>query len=295
MGLFSFSSFARLWQTIELQPAAAYGWIPDPYDERDDAYEFDTTRAAKLSTNVSTIDNSTFFKPISMQSHFPACTANAGADYIEAVDIHDKVKSGVDLVTARAAQPDWSRMFLWANGRNEMDPSKLDDDTSGCFNRLIMDVAARFGVCEEKYWPYDEKVLPPKYLPRPRVRPSITAFRMARPNTIERYHALKAYGKNGDDRLEQIVKGLQANPGVLFGTALGPEFGSIGDGVLQIPKTIVARHALVFCGYDRQKAAFLVRNSHGTGFGFEGYCWMHESYVAWSKTNSLWMCTKGAL
>ena len=298
MGLFHFTNFAHLWQNIKVERDLAYGWEPDPQDDRNETYEFQTTWAAKASSSASSIDNSKYYKPISNQWHMPSCTANAGADYLEAVDIYDKIRSGVDIYSAVANQPDYSRMFLWWNGRNEMDPPRIHDEKSGCYNRLIMDVAARFGVPEEKYWPYNEEKLPPLNRERPVVRPSVTAYRMARPHTIERYHAL--LGKD-DARLEQVIKALKANPGVLFGTALGEEFGSVGDKVLRIPKTTIARHAMVIVGYERSKAAFLVRNSHGLGFGIQenqelrGYFWMHESYVAWSKTKSLWVCTKGAM
>jgi len=298
MGLFKFTDFKHLWQNMRVQQDMAYGWEPDPFDDRDEKYEFDTTRAGQISTaGVSFIDNTRFYKPISNQWHMPSCTANAGADYLEAVDIYDKVKSGVDVDRARAAQPDYSRMFLWWNGRNEMDPPRAHDDKAGCYNRLIMDVAARFGVCPEGHWPYDEERIAPLYRPRPCTRPSLTAFRTARSHTIEAYHALQG---SDDKRLEQVVKALNANPGVLFGTALGDDFGTVGDKVLYAPKTIVGRHAMVAVGYDRSKSAFLVRNSHGTGFGirdpkYQGYFWMHESYMAWTKTRSLWVCTKGAM
>lgn len=294
MGLLRFTNFFQLWKTIKLQPEFAYGWVPDPYDERDEDHEFETTMAAKGSSNVHSIDNRAYYKEISNQWHMPSCTANAGADYLEAVDIWHKFhETKRPIEDVRDEQVNYSRMFLWWNGRNEMDPPRIHDEKSGCHNRLIMDVAARFGVPAEKYWPYDEKRMAPHYKPRPVVRPYNTAYRMARPHTIERFHAL--FGRD-DARLEQVVKALKTNPGVLFGTALGDEFGSIGNRVLYVPKgSIVGRHAMVIVGYDRQKAAFRVRNSHGTGFGDQGYCWMHESYVAWSKTKSLWVCTKGAM
>lgn len=294
MALFKFSNFQQLWKTLQVHQEPAYGWVPDPFDERDEGYEFQTTQASKLSiSSVNSIDNRKYFKEISSQWHMPSCTANAGADYLEAVDIHTRAKDGAKIEYARESQRDYSRMFLWWNGRNEMDPPRINDDTSGCYNRLIMDVAARFGVPEERYWPYDERRIAPLYRTRPCTRPSLVSYRMARGHTVEAYHGLQA---SGDALLQQIVQALKVTPGVLFGTALGTEFGGVRDKVLYRPSgSIVGRHAMVICGYDKQKAAFLVRNSHGKDFGMEGYLWMHESYIAWSKSRSFWVCTKGAM
>jgi len=300
MSLFQFkldlTSFLR-----HVQETPNYGWDPDPFDIRDEEHEFETTPANKnYSSSVSSIDNADYFKEMSNQLHLPSCTANAGADFLEAVDVKErvdaKVKNGVSFKEAvkQALEevPNYSRLFLWWNGRNEMDPPRHKDIESGCYNRLIMDIASRFGVCRESLWPYDEKKLPPNWEPRPIVRPSLSAYRDARGHMTASYHAIL---DDGDKRLEKVVKALQAVPGVLFGTALGTEFGGCGDRVLMKPTVTRGRHAMVIVGYDRNKSAFKVRNSWGTDFGVDGYCWMHESYVSWRGTKSLWVCTKGVL
>lgn len=281
--------------------AQNYGWEPDPFDQRDEDHEFGTTQADKnYSSSVSEIDRSNLYKAISAQLHLPSCTANAGADYLEAVDVLDRVRSktknGMDekqaIGEALAEVPHYSRLFLWWNGRNEMDPPRHKDIDSGCYNRLIMDIASRFGVCREKLWPYDENVLPPNNEPRPIVRPSLSAYRDARGHMTSSYHAILDHG---DVRLEKIVKAIQATPGVMFGTGIGPSFGDCEDKVIHKPQYTNGRHAMVIVGYDRNKSAFKVRNSWGKDFGVNGYCWMHEDYIAWRGTNSFWVCTKGVL
>lgn len=291
-----FSTFKRI-----IPVSQSYGWEPDPFDPRDETFEFGTTAADRnYSSSVNSVDKSYLYKEISAQLHLPSCTANAGADYLEAVDVLDRVKAKIKngmaereaVAEAVAEVPNFSRLFLWWNGRNEMDPPRHKDIASGCYNRLIMDVASRFGVCKEDLWPYNEDLLPPNNEPRPIVRPSLSAYRNARGHMTSSYHAIL---DSGDVRLEKVVKALQATPGVMFGTALGSDFGSCGDKVIYKPSTIRGRHAMVIVGYDRDKSAFKVRNSWGRQFGVDGYCWMHESYIAWRGTRSLWVCTKGVL
>jgi len=292
-------SFASLLKHLQVQPA--YGWVPDPHDERDEDHEFSTTpSSSNYSSSTGAIDNSRFFKPVSNQLHLPSCTANAGADLLEAVDIKGKfslhlaqnMPDEAAMQAAHAEVSNYSRLFLWWNGRNEMDPPQHKNADSGCHNRLIMDVASRFGVCAEVLWPYNEDRLPPGYEPRTVVRPSLSAYRNARGRMTSSYHAITG---GGDERLDKIVKALQATPGVLFGTALGPDFGGVGANVAMRPSTISGRHAMVIVAWDPARKAFKVRNSWGTLFGVDGYCWMHEGYIAWSGSSSFWVCTRGVL
>jgi len=278
-----------------------YGWLPDPLDERDEDYEFCTTQAYRnYSSNISSIDNTKFFKEVSNQLHLPSCTANAGCDLLEAVEIHDCCKNLLDmghkvekaLEASHKGTPDFSRLFAWWNGRNALDPPQHKNIKSGCYNRLIMDSFARFGVPREQIWPYNEDVLPPLYEKRPIVRPSVSAYREARGHMVNSYHALLG---RGDERIEQVIKALQGTPGVLFGTIIGKGFGHVGADVAYTPTTKLGGHAMVIVGYNKAKQAFLARNSWSKRFGVNGYFWMHESYLAWTGTRGLWVITKGVL
>lgn len=299
MPLFSLFDFSQLIQQLMVRPA--YGWEPDPTDERDGDFEFGATPAAtNRPRSCSEIDNSHFFKPTSNQLHLPSCSPNAGADLFEAVDIQHKyltyMAKGMShekaLAAAQAEVNDLSRLFLWWNARNAMDPPMHKNDESGTYNRLVMDVASRFGVCIESTWPYNEDRLPPRYEPRTIVRPSLSAYRNARGHMTSSYHSILS---DGYCRLERIIQALHATPGVLFGTVLGPDFPRATSEVLRIPKEKKGRHAMVIVGYSRAKQAFKVRNSWGRQFGAGGYCWLHEDYIAWRNSRSFWVCTKGVL
>ena len=53
------------------------------------------------------------------------------------------------------------------------------------------------------------------------------------------------------------------------------------SGVMPMPTTedkLLGGHAVVFCGYDDAKSAYLVRNSWGREWGQSGYFWIPYSY-----------------
>lgn len=271
-------------------PVPATGWVPD--DEVTDSIKEVNIRDAplgvegKVSTGIE-IDNRKFFLNVSQQANWPSCTANACCDLWEAVEVHSLVGRGMALNTAKTFVPDKSRMFAWWNGRNEMSPNRSKDAGSGCYNRLIMDIVGRHGLPKEATWPYDNAVVNANGEPRTVARPSIAAYREA-----FRSRSKGSYKIFDEDtkRVERCIQTLQVLPGIAFGTALGNQFGLAEDNVLQ-PEDNGARHAMVIVGWSSAKGAFLVRNSWGTGFGMEGYCWMSADYIAWKKTGSLWVVT----
>lgn len=262
-----------------------FGWVEDPLDSRD--VPFSASPLASLPVGGSFIDNAPYFKDISNQFNLPACVANACADMMEAASVLDLVNNGATLDQARAATPDLSRMFIWWNARNEMDPNRTADATSGTHNRLAMDVLARFGVCTEARWPYDSA--------KATTRPSIMSYREAFPNRFDAFYSIDS---DVDARVNAVIQALGAKHNVLFGTALAQSFMSYKTGVVHHPgalDSIVGRHAMVICGWDPARQAVKVRNSWSTSWGEGGYWWMHVDYLTWSGTKSLWVPTRGAL
>jgi C1A family cysteine protease len=263
-----------------------FGWVEDPFDVRDVPFD-SSPLTSSSSTDSQLIDNAPYFKDISDQFSLPACVANAAADMMEAATILDRVNGGMGLQQARASTPDLSRMFIWWNSRNEMDPPQINNPNSGTFNRLAMDVLARFGVCTEARWPYDPL--------KATVRPSIMSYREAFPNRFDAFYSIN---RDGDDRLRAIVQALNAKHNVLFGTALTKTFMQYVGGVMHRPgtyDTVIGRHAMVICGWDPARQAFKVRNSWSPRWGEQGYCWLHPDYITWHKTKSLWCAVRGAL
>ncbi len=61
------------------------------------------------------------------------------------------------------------------------------------------------------------------------------------------------------------------------------------SGIVPMPTTgekIVGGHCVVAVGYDDTKRAFIIRNSWGTGWGIQGYCYMPYEYLTASNLSS---------
>jgi len=272
-----------------------FGWIQDPADTANKDLSLATSPIANAQSDVSFVDLTQYFKEVSDQLQFPSCTANAGADAWEAMCVIDKVNKGMSLQVALDSTPNFSRMFLWWCGRNEMDPNKTLDATSGCYNRLIMDVVARHGVPSEDLWPYDNAAVGPNGEARPIVRPSLKAFRSAYVNTCDAFYTIK---ETGGTRHTLIKKALSSRHVVVFGTSLSSAFTSYSGGVIKCPTLydkIIGRHAMVIVGWSEEKNAYKVRNSWTKYWGEDGYCWMDVEYVCSPYSSSFWVITKGAL
>jgi len=258
-----------------------YGWIPDLDDPRD--MELSASRIGSMDGVVrDEMDNSSLFRPISNQSSHPSCQSNATADAWESAEIVQRLEQGKSLEEAIAETADLSRMFIWFNARQLMDPPAGYDATRGCFNRLAMDVIHRHGVCTEKTWPYIAE--------NAARRPSIKSYREA---IYHRSAGFYAISETSDARHGLIRLALANKHSVVFGTHLGEEWRSYKSGVLDIPRTkIIAGHAMVICGWSKSRGAYKVRNSHGTGFGENGNLWMSRRYICdYEKTRSLWVPT----
>lgn len=253
-----------------------FGWVPDPYDARD--LDFKSSPYALLN-ETNEIDRAEYYKELSNQLSLPACVGNAAGDYWEAALIYALVKKGMGLAAAKAAVPNLSRMFIWWNARNEMDPNQTHNSGSGTHNRLAMDIIARFGVPDEKLWPYDPA--------KATIRPSIMSYRDAYQRRSEAFYKILS---SGNERISSVIKALTGSPGVLFGTGVGREFFGYKTGILDTPSETEGRHAMVIVGWSGSKMAFKVRNSWGN-WGESGYCWMTPSYIAWSGSRSFWVST----
>lgn len=275
MGLISISGI-RVWRN--------FGWSEDPIDIRDTPFSSSSLASTSVVTTHG-FDNSAYFKDVSDQLQLPSCVANATADMMEGATVLDKVLTGMSIDQARASTPNLSRLFVWWNAKNEMWPNQASNPNSGTYNRLAMDVLARFGVCTESRWPYDSN--------NATIRPSIMSYREAVVNRFDAFYSIT--GQN-DDRLTSIVQALGQKHNVLFGTTLDQSFLNYTSGVIHKPTgTSIGGHAMVICGWDPSRQAFKVRNSWSPSWGESGYCWMHEDYIVWSATKSLWVPVKGAL
>lgn len=274
--MFSFIDRLRRIEIAGFQVPRVFGWKADPPDVRD--LPFELSGIGDGVTPQREIDLTPHFKEISDQLHLPSCVGNATADLWEAAQSIWK-----DVPPDKV--PHLSRMFVWWGARNLMYPNRAGT-VCGTYNRLAMDVVARYGVCTEQRWPYSDRLST--------VRPSIMSFREASTNRCDKFYCV---GDRGSARVSAVVKALSARHPVLFGTLVGESFPHHrGPGVVGVPTDkLVGGHAMVICGYSKIRNAFRVRNSWSRNWGDDGYFWMSPEYLMWSKTKSLWVPTRGAL
>jgi C1A family cysteine protease len=215
-----------------------------------------------------------FFKPISNQLLLGSCTANAVADSFEAqiAQRNKCLPSQVD---------DISRLFIYWNARNLENPPTCTID-KGSRIRLAFDCMSRYGAPAESIYPYD--------VSKVNKRPTILSYREAIKNRIDKFYRIDS---TGSERIKQIKQALSAGNPVVFGTKVAASFKAVNsDTVVYNPGGgWIGGHAMCIVGWSELKQAFEVRNSWGTSWGVNGYCWMDKNYIASSITSDIWVPT----
>jgi C1A family cysteine protease len=258
------------------------GWYADPSNTKD--WQLGSTVFATAGTISAESDLSIYFRPISDQMQFASCTANATVDCWEAQTVMTKIASGMTLPSAISSTPDLSRMFAWWNGRNAMQPVQTNKD-AGCYNRLVMDSVARFGIPTEETWPYITQNVTR--------RPSLKSYREARMHTCEAYYSI---GDKGPDRIQLIIRALSNKRPVVFGTLVDDAFFNLETGTIwALNGDIVGGHAMVVVGHSLEMKAFKIRNSWSEYWGEAGYCWISEEHMQSEYCSSFWVPSRNLL
>lgn len=195
-----------------------------------------------------------------------SCTANA---IVGALELHQR-KAGLPVT-------DLSRLFLYYNSRAL---AKNEDNDVGSFIHHGMAALMAFGICEERMWPYVEPMFA--------TRPTEACYQNA-----THYEAVQfARTERGRGALAALAQGLP----VAFGMSVpGNCYRAAGEtGTMPEPDSLPdpgqrSGHAMLLVGYDMNKQAYLVRNSWGTKFGFDGYCWIPFKIMdEWSEPDHFW-------
>lgn len=283
-----------------MQSLGKFGWLQDPPKGAGDKPDFvfkhgisTPEEIPELFTKLKAINSGdvdlTIHTTQSQQYKAGSCAGNATADSVEVLNSIEG-RPRVQL----------SRLFVYTMARNFMD---LDHDgrsdinvDDGTYIRLCFEVLSKFGICrediskEEGGWPYeiDSWTGKPKDL---YTLPSLKAMRKATGHRIHSYYRIIA---TGDDRLDEILSALRANHPVVFGTPVNETFKNLrNEGPVGRPSGAMAGgHAMIVIGYLASKG-FIVKNSWGSSWGDHGRCIMLPEYLAWEKTNDLWVPTLG--
>jgi len=266
-----------------------YGYKPDP--KTGDLLNKDNDFSTKLkpflvSATDGDIDLSKY-STHSNQYNLSACAGNSTADAVEMVCAVEEGDKAAKEGRSPAPVPQLSRLFVYSMARSIMPDDgsghgQIDKD-EGTYIRLCFDILSRFGICDETIWPYDtSKVFVP---------PSIKALRQAVGHRIHSYYRIK---QTGEARIPEIIAALRGRHPVVFGTQISKSFGSIkAPYICGIPSDPGGGHAQVIVGWVNGN--FKVKNSWGPDWADRGFSYFTPEYIAWDRTQDIWVPTMGTV
>jgi C1A family cysteine protease len=192
---------------------------------------------------------------VESQGHLGSCTGQATVGAYELLLNKEVPDKFVDL----------SRLFVYYNAR------LLEGETGediGAYVRDAIKGVRQYGACKESIWPY--------IIEDYATVPSAESYTDAKQRNIKNYYRLLS--------LEDVLDALNNDWPVVFSCEVYPGFDDMKkeNDVISLPKESaysLGGHAMVFVGYDMTKQQMLVRNSFGTDWGNEGYCWMPFEYA----------------
>lgn len=303
------------------------GWKKQHVDARDEGFRI-KLHPSFLSPGAapSSCDNRPVCSPMENQGDLGSCTAHMLAALVEANEIKRQQQgktaasvlpslaisnvavspAGIITFTTSvtpAATPApvptpapklvrASRLFQYY-GTRKIENTITQD--SGASIRDAIKCAALYGVADEALWPYD--------ISKFTLNPPAPVWTQAATHKVTSYHAIT------DGDITTMKTALAAGWLVGFGFAvydfmLSREMAR--NGLLPKPlktESLQGGHAVALVGYDDNmmiprgdgttaKGAFLVRNSWGLGWGYQGtgYFWMSYEYVGDTNlSNDFWV------
>lgn len=246
-------------------------WNPQLPDLRDLKYNRKFTKflPRKLSLPAK-VDLRNVDSPIFDQGQEGSCTANASAGMADFLEIKKGLSANPHLNPEEYISGKFtpaSRAFVYWCERAFMGDTGEDN---GAYVRTSAQVFSQKGACSEPTWPYGPDTLYPE--------PPTAAWAEAAGHKIVSYQALQTT----TDMLDCLASGYP----FIFGVTLYGSFESqytAETGVVTIPSMFespIGGHALCAVGYDQKEEIFIVRNSWGTGWGDNGYCYFPFAYLA---------------
>ena len=208
--------------------------------------------------------------PIEDQGNLGSCVAHAAT-------------SAIEFLERRTATADVnrSRLFVYYGARDIEGTIKED---AGCEIRDAFKVLNKLGAPDEVLWPYNHR--------KWRTKPSTVAYANGALARLFKYQRVPV-------KTLAIKQVLAQSLPVVIGIWLFAGFESdavAASGVVPMPtygEENIGGHAMLVVGYDDARQAFLVRNSWGTSWGQQGYCWIPYDYIGNTKLGSdYWVATE---
>jgi hypothetical protein len=219
------------------------------------------SRAGRLPRRV---DLRPFMTEVEDQGQTNSCAANAVAGAYEYLVKQHLGEEAYDV----------SRMFIYYNGR-AVDGCEGEDE--GSYIRSLIESLREHGACSEETWPFDPE--------RVNEQPSDEAYEEASEFLVEDMAVVPT-------ELDAWRAALAEGCPIIFGLSLFDSFDRQRQpGLVQKPspretaRESHAGHAMLAVGYSDPDRVFIVRNSWGSAWGDEGYCYIPYDYILDPKHN----------
>lgn len=238
-----------LLQQLEKSTNIKYTLQKSPIDSRDHVM------ITKPTVTIYSVNLSSRCPPVFDQGQMGSCTANATACMHYCLQ-----KKSNEFIP--------SRLYIYYNSRVLQNDVNRDD---GATLRVTIASIVKNGVCHETLWPYNPANL---YM-----KPTSNCYTEGATRRISAYASLAI-------QLAQMKGALQGGFPFVLGILVYSSFVSMSvamTGNVPIPnprrEQLLGGHAVCVIGYDDSKSAFLVRNSWGSRWGWNGNFWLPYAYA----------------
>lgn len=155
-----------------------------------------------------------------------------------------------------------SELFIYYNART-FDSTVIED--SGATLRNTLKSLKTWGVCSDDLWPYK--------IENYHVKPSVESYADAEPRKIPSYKSVATI----TDMIDAIYMGYPVVIGADVYSSF--EFLNTTNYTVSNAGEFAGYHAMCVIGYNNVEKYFIVKNSYGTDWGLNGYCYMPFDYV----------------
>lgn len=223
------------------------GHIPDVRDQRYAARKFFTGKARPKIKEL-------WYPPVKNQLNLGSCGPHAACTLMESVMVQNNMG-------------EWRRRSPLALYYFYRETTGEVDIDSGVYNRTLLAVMAKFGVCAEDIWPYQ--------MDRWKEKPIDDAYIDAEKHQILQYHLV--------DGLDEMLQCIAEGYAFLGGMPVFESFEYVGsDGHVPMPspkEKMLGGHDLYFCGYSDYEKVIYGLNSWGPGWGKNGRFYLPYQYA----------------